>query len=115
MKYGNPIDVGIEHVGSTSVEGLWAKPILDIDIIVQSIEDSQKAITLLESVGYRHIGNLGVAAYSDLKRCLAQKYPNDIDAYIDGKTKLILEILQQYGMNKDEVERIKKINKLEKY
>lgn len=27
--------IGIEHVGSTSVEGLSAKPIIDIDIIIK--------------------------------------------------------------------------------
>jgi len=29
--------LGIEHVGSTSVEGLAAKPIIDIDIIVEIV------------------------------------------------------------------------------
>jgi GrpB-like predicted nucleotidyltransferase (UPF0157 family) len=53
-----PID-GIEHVGSTSVPGLPAKPILDIDIIVQR-DDLQPAIQALEHAGYLHCGDLGV-------------------------------------------------------
>lgn len=32
------LNVTVEHVGSTSVAGLWAKPILDIDIIVFLIQ-----------------------------------------------------------------------------
>ena len=41
----------VEHVGSTSVPGLAAKPILDIDVIVES-QDVTGAIAALESVGW---------------------------------------------------------------
>jgi GrpB-like predicted nucleotidyltransferase (UPF0157 family) len=54
------IDVQIEHVGSTSIKGLMAKPILDIDIIVNNDIDSKRVIDLLETVGYTHRGNLGI-------------------------------------------------------
>ena len=50
----------IEHVGSTSVEGLWAKPVLDIDIIVKTNYESVLIIEKLSTVGYEHIGNLGL-------------------------------------------------------
>jgi len=50
----------IEHVGSTSVPGLAAKPVLDIDVIVQA-ESVVAAISALETVGYRHLGDLGVS------------------------------------------------------
>lgn len=49
----------IEHVGSTSVPGLAAKPVLDIDIVVPG-EDIADAVEALESVGYAHRGDLGV-------------------------------------------------------
>ncbi len=54
------LDIRVEHVGSTSVEGLWAKPILDIDIIVSNDDDSKRAIELLTQVGYRHLGDMGL-------------------------------------------------------
>lgn len=50
----------VEHVGSTSVPGLAAKPVLDIDVLVDA-EDVAAAVTALESVGYVHRGDLGVA------------------------------------------------------
>lgn len=50
----------IEHVGSTSVEGLAAKPIIDIDAVV-AVEDMQAAIHALASIGYIHEGDLGIA------------------------------------------------------
>ena len=157
------IEVKIEHVGSTSVEGLWAKPILDIDIIVNDSTDSLRAIEFLTSIGYIHIGNLGVEgreafkydennsyikwmehhlyvciegcenlknhlllrkhlrnnkdsveAYGAIKRKLAEKYPEDIDSYIDGKTDLITGFLKAEGMNIDEINRIESINKKDK-
>ncbi|MFI5429169.1 GrpB family protein [Aeromicrobium sp. UC242_57] len=49
----------VEHVGSTSVPGLAAKPILDIDVIVAA-RDVEAAIAALASVGYVHRGDLGV-------------------------------------------------------
>lgn len=63
----NDIDVEILHVGSTSVEGLWAKPILDIDIVVKDTRTSQKVIDILESVGYKHVGNLGIEGREVMK------------------------------------------------
>lgn len=49
----------IEHVGSTSVPGLAAKPVLDIDVIVTR-EDMDVAVAALVAAGYEHRGDLGV-------------------------------------------------------
>jgi len=54
------IAAAIEHVGSTSVPGLAAKPVLDIDIIVESEEGVRQAIERLATIGYTHRGNLGI-------------------------------------------------------
>jgi GrpB-like predicted nucleotidyltransferase (UPF0157 family) len=52
--------VAIEHVGSTSVPGLSAKPIIDIDVAVAREPDIPVAIELLATLGYRHRGDLGI-------------------------------------------------------
>jgi len=44
---GDYIVGGIEHVGSTAVEGMLAKPVIDIMVGVKSLEDSKGAIDLL--------------------------------------------------------------------
>ena len=49
----------VEHVGSTSVPGLAAKPILDIDVIVDA-EDLTAATDALGTLGYTHQGDLGL-------------------------------------------------------
>ncbi|SCW44386.1 GrpB domain, predicted nucleotidyltransferase, UPF0157 family [Lachnospiraceae bacterium C10] len=51
--------ISIEHVGSTSVKGLAAKPIIDIDVVVTK-ERINDAILALKNIGYIHEGNLGI-------------------------------------------------------
>lgn len=51
----------IEHVGSTSVPGLAAKPVIDLDVIVPDAASVPIAIARLATLGYAHRGDLGVA------------------------------------------------------
>ena len=50
----------IEHVGSTSVEGLPAKPVIDLTIIVREASRMPTVIDRLATIGYRHNGDQGV-------------------------------------------------------
>lgn len=50
----------IHHVGSTSVPGLSAKPIIDIDVEIASYEKFPQVVEKLEKAGYLHEGNLGI-------------------------------------------------------
>jgi len=45
----------IEHVGSTSVPGLSAKPVIDIQISVATLEGLEVYIAPLAAVGYSHV------------------------------------------------------------
>jgi GrpB-like predicted nucleotidyltransferase (UPF0157 family) len=56
---GNNI-VAIEHVGSTSVEGLYAKPIIDLDVIIESYDKFEDVKSRLKNLGYNHEGDLGI-------------------------------------------------------
>lgn len=51
--------LSVEHVGSTSVPGLPAKPVIDIDVVVEQ-STVRDAIVALEQVGYRYEGMKGV-------------------------------------------------------
>lgn len=53
-------DLIIEHIGSTSVPGLSANPIIDIDIIIKSKKEFNIMKEKLEDLGYEYKGNLGV-------------------------------------------------------
>ena len=52
--------VAVEHVGSTSVPGLAAKPIIDLEIVVASASLVPMAIEGLAKLGYAHRGDLGI-------------------------------------------------------
>jgi GrpB-like predicted nucleotidyltransferase (UPF0157 family) len=52
--------LSVEHVGSTAVPGLAAKPIIDMDVVVPCDSDVPEAILRLAPLGYIHRGNLGV-------------------------------------------------------
>lgn len=53
------IPMRIEHVGSTAVHGMCAKPIIDLDVIVAAY-DVPRACEQLTSIGYRHEGTKGI-------------------------------------------------------
>jgi GrpB-like predicted nucleotidyltransferase (UPF0157 family) len=145
----------IEHVGSTSVPGLAAKPIIDISVVVPSERELPLAIAQLATLGYVHRGNLGIEgreafdrpagsprhnlyvcpqgslglqnhlavrdylrthpetarAYGALKQQLAERFPHDIERYVDGKTDLILEILRARELAPEDVAAIKRANR----
>lgn len=147
----------IEHVGSTSVPGLAAKPVIDMTIVTN---DLPGVIAALDRIDYRHNGDQGVPgreafraprdqgpdvprhhtyacapsalqlrnhlalrdalradpdrarAYGELKRALARRFPDDIDAYVDGKTAFILALLKDAGFGSEELEAIGAVNRL---
>jgi len=51
--------LSIEHVGSTAIPGLLAKPILDIDIVVTP-DNLTAARNAMVAAGYRDLGEVGV-------------------------------------------------------
>lgn len=52
--------IGIEHVGSTAVEGLSAKPCIDIDVIIRDYSIFDAVVCKLKTIGYIHEGDLGI-------------------------------------------------------
>lgn len=56
---GNEI-LDLQHIGSTSIPGIIAKPILDIGIAVNSFEAAVICIKPLETIGYTYKGESGI-------------------------------------------------------
>ena len=52
--------LGIEHIGSTAVKGLSAKPCIDIDVIIKDYAVFDEVVRRLGMIGYIHEGNLGI-------------------------------------------------------
>ena len=130
------IAAAIEHIGSTAVPGLAAKPVIDIDVLLATSELLPTAIERLGRIGYSYQGNLGIAereafrapdsdpphhlyvcppgsrefqrhlafrdylrnhpleakTYGDLKMSLAEKFREDRNAYLAGKTEFVAKL-----------------------
>ena len=52
--------IAVEHVGSTSVEGMSAKPCIDIDVVIENYSVFDAVVDKLAAIGYTHEGNLGI-------------------------------------------------------
>ena len=52
--------VAIHHVGSTSIPGIYAKPIIDIMPLVRDIEVVDSFNPIMEALGYRPRGEFGI-------------------------------------------------------
>ncbi len=66
------LPVEIEHIGSTSVPGLAAKPILDINIIIPNRDLLPTIIGRLAELGYEHNGDQGILGREAFKRTSTQ-------------------------------------------
>lgn len=133
--------LGVEHVGSTAVPGLAAKPVVDLDVVLRREADLPEALRALHGLGYVHLGERGVPGrhsfrwpagepkhhlylclpgsvglrehvafrdalrrdgglaqrYANLKRSLAERFPDDSDAYCEAKTEFIRGVLAAAG------------------
>lgn len=76
------IALDIQHVGSTAIPGMPAKPIIDIAVGVLSLKDVKKCIKPFEKLGYKYKGKERVDEYlftKDTIYCLHMiKFDSDI-------------------------------------
>ena len=75
--FGDKI-AGIEHIGSTSVAGLCAKPIIDILLGVHSLDDADSIVPNMIELGYDYISK-----YEDVMpyRRYFNKYENEVGKF----------------------------------
>ena len=55
-----PLVIGVEHIGSTSVPGLIAKPLLDLMPLVKRYEDGFACVGPMRALGYWYAGEFGI-------------------------------------------------------
>lgn len=83
--------IRVEHVGSTSVAGLSAKPIIDIDVVIEDYTLFDQVVRQLSVIGYHYEGDLGI---------------RDREAFkYDGKTHLMRHHLYVCPRHSDELHR----------
>jgi len=52
--------LGIEHIGSTAVPGLCAKPIVDVLVGLRALELSDEQVAAMGTLGYEYLGEFGI-------------------------------------------------------
>jgi GrpB-like predicted nucleotidyltransferase (UPF0157 family) len=62
----------IQHVGSTSIPGIAAKPIIDIAVHLRSLVDALYCITPLMELGYECLGEFGIPGRIYFRKCTDQ-------------------------------------------
>ena len=60
--------ISIYHMGSTSVPGLAAKPIIDIMVVVKSLEKADAVAEKFSEIGYDYLGEFGITGRRYLRK-----------------------------------------------
>jgi GrpB-like predicted nucleotidyltransferase (UPF0157 family) len=76
------LSISIVHIGSTSVPGLAAKPIIDIDLVYNQDLSFDQIKMKLEKVGYYHNGNQGIPDREVFKRRKGTVYHQVLDSIV---------------------------------
>jgi GrpB-like predicted nucleotidyltransferase (UPF0157 family) len=64
----------IEHIGSTSIPGLAAKPIIDMGISLNIYPLPAEAISAMEALGYEHMGEYGIRERHYFRKGTPRRY-----------------------------------------
>lgn len=103
--------VAIEHVGSTSVPGLAAKPTIDCDIIVHEA-DVAKACDVMVSLGFTPLGELGIPkrwAFKEPRRLAGTNTYVVVDGCLSLRNHLsVREVLRADAVLRDEYAAVKR-------
>jgi len=105
--------IDIQHVGSTSIEGLAAKPIIDIAIGISSLEEGYKCIEPLEQRGYVYKGEAGISgrlffSKGDLHNTTHHIHVEQIDNINWRNQILFRDYLRLYADIRNEYDELKK-------
>ena len=75
-----PLALDIEHVGSTSVRGLDAKPTIDILVGAHSLDLPESVIGRMAQIGYEYRGEMGVPGRRYFRK--GHRYPRSFNVHI---------------------------------
>ena len=91
------VALSLEHVGSTSVPGLSAKPIIDLTIITLDKDKLEIIIQRLADIGIEHRGDLGIEGREAFARL--KDYPeHNLYACVNGSQALRNHLAVRYAL-----------------
>lgn len=74
----NDLIIDIIHVGSTSIKGMSAKPVIDMDIVIDDWNKFPEIVKRLDTLDYIHLGNLGISDREAFKSMKDPRYPHNL-------------------------------------
>lgn len=80
-----PLEVGIEHIGSTAVPGLAAKPVIDVLVGAASLADIEERIGGLAAAGYSYVSKYEAAL--PLRRYFVKASADGLRIHVHGVEK----------------------------
>ena len=93
--------VDIVHVGSTSILGMSAKPVIDIDIVVANWNTFPQIVSGLRELGYTHVGDLGITEREAFKQEITPKYRHNLYICLEGSTAYRNHVLLKKHLNEN--------------
>jgi len=104
----------VEHIGSTAVPGLAAKPIIDLDVVLKSAADLPTAIERLAVLGYVHEGDLGITG-REAFRCPRGESQHHLYVLAEGAAELQRHLtfrdrLRANPLTRDQYARLKQLS-----
>ena len=78
----------IEHIGSTSVPGLAAKPIIDVVVAARHLPLPVERVTAMEALGYEHLGEYGIVGRVYFRRRSPRPRTHHVHVYLAGSDRI---------------------------
>ncbi|WP_326925955.1 GrpB family protein [Bacillus haynesii] len=105
--------LAIEHIGSTSVPGLAAKPVLDLMAGVNSLSEASAWIEPLQQLGYEHVFHEGFPARRFFRKGMWRAGTHHLHVYVfqseEWKNQLrFRNYLRKHSVERQEYETLKK-------
>lgn len=85
--------VRLHHIGSTSVPGLQAKPVIDMLAEVRNIEALDSLNERMTSAGYTPMGEYGIAGRRYFFKGSEEKHSHHLHAFAEGHTDIARHLL----------------------
>jgi GrpB-like predicted nucleotidyltransferase (UPF0157 family) len=82
----------VHHIGSTSVRGLAAKPIIDILLVVSSLSELDASSHMFEELGYECMGEFGIEGRRYFRK-FPSKRTHHIHAFLKNDSNVLRHIV----------------------
>jgi GrpB-like predicted nucleotidyltransferase (UPF0157 family) len=99
----------VEHIGSTAVAGLAAKPVLDLMPGLAHVEDGERIVPMMTALGYAYRGEFGIPGRHLFTRWIdgdAHVEKHNVHAYPIGHSEWVRHLVFRDALRADDTVRV---------